>query len=170
MKKYFDRPPSTMGDWLVLAAGTALLFAAVARLPAALMALGGLLAGLVGVTNIIPVLGPFLGAVPGIVILLLESPWKAAEFAIIILVVQQVDGNFIAPRILGGATGLPGLGVLLAIVVGGAWFGIPGMALGVPTLAVVAALLKQAVGAGLAARGLDADALDRDFPPMDTQN
>lgn len=107
-----------------------------------------MLAVLVGVTNIVPVLGPFLGAVPGIVILLLESPWKAAEFAIIILVVQQVDGNFIAPRILGGATGLPGLGVLLAIVVGGAWFGIPGMALGVPTLAVVAALLKQAVGAG----------------------
>lgn len=84
-----------------------------------------MLAVLVGVTNIVPVLGPFLGAVPGIVILLLESPWKAAEFAIIILVVQQVDGNFIAPRILGGATGLPGLGVLLAIVVGGAWFGIP---------------------------------------------
>ena len=85
----------------------------------ALMAVFGLdyaplLAVLVGVTNIIPVLGPFLGAVPGIVILLLESPWKAAEFAIIILVVQQVDGNFIAPRILGGATGLPGLGVLLA--------------------------------------------------------
>ena len=87
--------------------------------------------------------------------LLLELPWKAAEFAIIIFVVQQVDGNFIAPRILGGATGLPGLGVLLAIVVGGAWFGIPGMVLGVPTLAVLAALLKQAVGAGLTARGLD---------------
>ena len=114
-----------------------------------------LLAVLVGVTNIVPVLGPFLGAVPGLIILLLEMPWKAAEFAIIIFVVQQVDGNFIAPRILGGATGLPGLGVLLAIVVGGAWFGIPGMVLGVPTLAVLAALLKQAVGAGLTARGLD---------------
>lgn len=113
-----------------------------------------LLAVLVGVTNIVPVLGPFLGAVPGLIILLLELPWKAAEFAIIIFVVQQVDGNFIAPRILGGATGLPGLGVLLAIVVGGAWFGIPGMVLGVPTLAVLAALLKQAVGAGLTARGL----------------
>ena len=106
-----------------------------------------LLAVLVGVTNIVPV--------PGLIILLLELPWKAAEFAIIIFVVQQVDGNFIAPRILGGATGLPGLGVLLAIVVGGAWFGIPGMVLGVPTLAVLAALLKQAVGAGLTARGLD---------------
>ena len=114
-----------------------------------------LLSVLVGVTNIVPVLGPFLGAVPGLIILLLELPWKAAEFAIIIFVVQQVDGNFIAPRILGGATGLPGLGVLLAIVVGGAWFGIPGMVLGVPTLAVLAALLKQAVGAGLTARGLD---------------
>ena len=93
-----------------------------------------LLAVLVGMTNIVPVLGPFLGAVPGIVILLLEAPWKAAEFAIIIFVVQQVDGNFIAPRILGGATGLPGLGVLLAIVVGGAWFGIPGMVLGLAFL------------------------------------
>lgn len=130
-----------------------------------------LLAVLVGVTNIIPVLGPFLGAVPGLVILLLESPWKAAEFAIIIFVVQQVDGNFIAPRILGGATGLPGLGVLLAIVVGGAWFGIPGMVLGVPTLAVLAALVRQAVGAGLTARGLDEDsALRQDFPPQDKQN
>ena len=116
-----------------------------------------LLAVLVGVTNIVPVLGPFLGAVPGLIILLLEMPWKAAEFAIIIFVVQQVDGNFIAPRILGGAIGLPGLGVLLAIVVGGAWFGIPGMVLGVPTLAVAAALLKQAVCAGLTARGIDED-------------
>jgi len=127
-----------------------------------------LLAVLVGVTNIVPVLGPFLGAVPGIVILLLEAPWKAAEFAIIIFVVQQVDGNFIAPRILGGATGLPGLGVLLAIVVGGAWFGIPGMVLGVPTLAVLAALARQAVGAGLTARGLAADGapVHEDPPPQ----
>ena len=64
------------------------------------------------------------------------------------------DGNFIAPRILGGATGLSGLGVLLAIVVGGELFGIPGMVAGVPTLAVLAALARQAVGAGLTARGL----------------
>ena len=142
----------------------------------ALMAVFGLpyaplLAVLVGVTNIIPVLGPFLGAVPGFVILLLESPWRAAEFAIIIFVLQQVDGNFIAPRILGGATGLPGLGVLLAIVVGGAWFGLPGMVLGVPTLAVLAALLKQAVGAGLTARGLDEDGRPaQNFPPQNKEN
>ena len=101
-----------------------------------------------------PVLGPFLGAVPGVLLLLLESPLQAAEFLIIILAVQQIDGNFIAPRILGGATGLSGLGVLLAIVVGGELFGIPGMVAGVPTLAVLAALARQAVGAGLTARGL----------------
>ena len=116
-----------------------------------------LIAVLVGVTNIIPVLGPFIGAVPGAVILLLESPLQAVEFVLIILVVQQVDGNFIAPRIIGSATGLPGLGVLLAIIVGGNLFGIPGMVIGVPTLAVIVTLLREAVGAGLAARGIDED-------------
>lgn len=113
-----------------------------------------LIAVMVGATNIVPVLGPFLGAVPGVLLLLLESPLQAAEFLIVILAVQQIDGNFIAPRILGGATGLSGLGVLLAIVVGGELFGIPGMVAGVPTLAVLAALARQAVGAGLTARGL----------------
>ena len=113
-----------------------------------------LIAVMVGATNIVPVLGPFLGAVPGVLLLLLESPLQAAEFLIIILAVQQIDGNFIAPRILGGATGLSGLGVLLAIVVGGELFGIPGMVAGVPTLAVLVALARQAVGAGLTAHGL----------------
>ena len=116
-----------------------------------------LIAVLVGVTNIIPLLGPFIGAVPGAVILLLESPLQALEFVLIILVVQQIDGNFIAPHIIGGATGLPGLGVLLAIIVGGDLFGLPGMVIGVPTLAVAVTLLKQAVGAGLQARGIDAE-------------
>ena len=125
-----------------------------------------LIAVLVGVTNIIPVLGPFIGAVPGAIILLLESPLQAVEFVLIILVVQQIDGNFIAPHIIGGATGLPGLGVLLAIIVGGSLFGIPGMVIGVPTLAVIVTLLKQAVGAGLTARGIDDDG----NPLPDTKN
>ena len=128
-----------------------------------------LIAVLVGVTNIIPLLGPFIGAVPGALILLLESPLQALEFVIIILVVQQVDGNFIAPRILGGATGMPGLGVLLAIIVGGNLFGVPGMVVGVPTLAVLVTLLKQAVGAGLAARGIDEDGRPLQ-PPPDPKN
>ncbi len=116
-----------------------------------------LIAVVVAMTNIVPVLGPFLGAVPGALLLLLESPLQAAEFLIIIVAVQQIDGNFIAPRILGGATGLSGLGVLLAIVVGGELFGIPGMVAGVPTLAVLVALARQAVSAGLTARGLPED-------------
>ena len=124
-----------------------------------------LIAVLVGVTNIIPLLGPFIGAVPGAVILLLESPLQALEFVLIILVVQQIDGNFIAPHIIGGATGLPGLGVLLAIIVGGDLFGLPGMVIGVPTLAVAVTLLKQAVGAGLQARGIDAEG--NPLPPVE---
>lgn len=127
-----------------------------------------LIAVLVGVTNIIPVLGPFIGAVPGAIILLLESPLQAVEFVLIILVVQQIDGNFIAPHIIGGATGLPGLGVLLAIIVGGSLFGIPGMVIGVPTLAVIVTLLKQAVGAGLTARGIDEEG--RPLQGTDTKN
>lgn len=111
---------------------------------------------LVAVTNIIPIAGPYIGAVPSALLLLLSGePLQALIFCILILVIQQVDGNFIAPRILGGATGISGLWVLVAIIVGGGLFGIAGMVIGVPSLAVLAALLKQAVGAGLEARGLD---------------
>lgn len=106
-----------------------------------------LIAAVVAVTNIVPVLGPYLGAVPGALLLLLEgSAVQAVEFLIIVLVVQQVDGNFVAPHILGDATGLSGLGVLFAIVVGGGLFGIPGMVLGVPALGVAAALVRSALG------------------------
>ena len=115
-----------------------------------------MIAVLVAVTNIIPIAGPYIGAIPSALLLLLSGePLQALIFCILILVVQQVDGNFIAPRILGGATSISGLWVLVAIIVGGGLFGIVGMVVGVPVMAVLAALLKQAVGAGLTARGLD---------------
>lgn len=115
-----------------------------------------MIAVLVAVTNIIPIAGPYIGAIPSALLLLLSGePLQALIFCILILVIQQVDGNFIAPRILGGATGISGLWVLVAIIVGGGLFGIGGMVIGVPVMAVLAALLKQAVGAGLTARGLD---------------
>lgn len=136
----------------LLVGGETFLLMTLFRLPYAPM-----ISVLVGITNIIPVLGPFIGAIPGAVILLLESPLAAVEFVIIVLVVQQIDGNFVVPRILSGATGLPGLGVLFAITVGGELFGIPGMVLGVPVLAVIVALARQAVYAGLRARGIDED-------------
>ena len=116
-----------------------------------------LLSVLVGVTNIVPVLGPFLGAVPGLIILLLELPWKAAEFAIIIFVVQQVDGNFIGPKILGSSIGISALWILFSIVVGGDLFGLVGMVVGVPTFATFYGLLRQFTAWCLERRGIDAE-------------
>ena len=102
-----------------------------------------LISVLVGVTNMIPVFGPFLGAVPSILILLLVDPFKALEFAIFILILQQVDGNIIGPRILGGAVGLPTLYVMFAIIIGGALFGIFGMFIGVPVFSVFFVLVRD---------------------------
>ena len=116
-----------------------------------------LLAVLVGVTNIVPVLGPFLGAVPGLIILLLELPWKAAEFAIIIFVVQQVDGNFIGPKILGSSIGISALWILFSIVVGGDLFGLVGMVVGVPLFATFYGLAREFVHYMLDKRGLDSE-------------
>ena len=102
-----------------------------------------LISVLVGVTNMIPVFGPFLGAVPSILILLLVDPFRALEFAIFILILQQVDGNIIGPRILGGAVGLPTLYVMFAIIIGGALFGIFGMFIGVPVFSVIFVLVRD---------------------------
>ena len=102
-----------------------------------------LISVLVGVTNMIPVFGPFLGAVPSILILLLVDPFRALEFAIFILILQQIDGNIIGPRILGGAVGLPTLYVMFAIIIGGALFGIFGMFIGVPVFSVIFVLVRD---------------------------
>ena len=74
----------------------------------------------IGITNIIPVFGPFIGAVPSIFILLLVNPIQALIFCILILIIQQFDGNFIGPKILGQSIGISALWVLFSIVVGGA--------------------------------------------------
>ena len=102
-----------------------------------------LISVVVGVTNMIPVFGPFLGAVPSILILLFVDPFKALEFSIFILILQQVDGNIIGPRILGGAVGLPTLYVMFAIIIGGALFGIVGMFIGVPVFSVIFVLVSE---------------------------
>lgn len=90
---------------------------------------------IVGVTNIIPFFGPFLGAIPSTFLILLVSPIKALYFLIFVLALQQLDGNVIGPKILGGTTGLSSLWVIIAILVGGSFFGIPGMFFGVPVCA-----------------------------------
>ena len=94
-----------------------------------------LISTIVGVTNIIPFFGPFLGAVPSLFLILLVDPLKALYFLIFVIALQQVDGNIIGPKILGDTTGLSSLWVIVAILVGGAFFGIPGMFFGVPVFA-----------------------------------
>jgi predicted PurR-regulated permease PerM len=97
---------------------------------------------IVGVTNIIPFFGPFLGAIPCGFLILLVSPVKCLYFIIFILILQQIDGNVIGPKILGGSTELPSFWVIVAILIGGGFFGVAGMFLGVP----VFALLYAAIG------------------------
>jgi predicted PurR-regulated permease PerM len=90
-----------------------------------------LISVVVGVTNIIPFFGPFIGAVPGALLALMDDPIMFVVFIIWIIVLQQFDGNILGPLILGDATGISGIWVLLAILVGGDLFGVAGMILGI---------------------------------------
>ena len=102
-----------------------------------------LIAVIIGVTDIIPFFGPFLGAIPSALIIFIADPWKAVVFVLLILVVQQIDGNLIAPVILGDKTGLSSLGVIVAVTVMGGVFGITGMLIGVPLFALIISLLDD---------------------------
>ena len=97
---------------------------------------------IVGVTNMIPYFGPFIGAVPGILLLLFVSFKYALIFPVLIIVLQQFDGLYLGPKILGESTGLRPLWIIFAITVGGSIAGVLGMFLGVPTLAVIAYILN----------------------------
>ena len=92
---------------------------------------------IVGVTNIIPFFGPFIGAVPSAIIILMVSPMKCLIFVILIIVLQQVDGNIIGPKILGSSIGINGFWVMFSIILGAGLFGFWGMLLGVPVFVVI---------------------------------
>lgn len=109
------------------------------------MPYASLISFVIGLTNMIPFFGPFLGAIPCIFILLIINPAKSLEFAIFVLALQQVDGNILGPYILGDSMGLPALWVMFAIICGGAMFGIIGMFLGVPLFSVIYVLVKGRV-------------------------
>lgn len=98
-----------------------------------------------GVMSIIPVFGPIIGAVPGALILILIEPIQALWFVLYIIVLQQFDGNVLGPRILGDSMGLPSLWIMFAIIVGGGYFGLIGMFLGVPIFAVIYIISKQLI-------------------------
>lgn len=110
---------------------------------------------IVGITNIIPVFGPFIGAIPGVIILLFLDPVQALIFLVLILIIQQLDGNIIGPKILGNSIGISALWVLFAIVVGGELFGLVGMVIGVPVFATLYGLMRELVEYFLLHRGID---------------
>ena len=109
---------------------------------------------IVGVTNVIPYFGPFIGAIPSALLLLMLNPYKCLVFVIFIFLLQQLDGNVIGPKILGNTTGISSLGVLISILIGGGLFGLTGMLLCVPTYSVLYSLIKSASEKKLDKRGL----------------
>ena len=119
-----------------------------------------LVAVIVGVTNVIPFFGPFIGAVPSFILIALAEPVKGLYFLIFVLALQQVDGNIIGPKILGDSTGLSSFWVVFAILVGGGLFGFMGMLLGVPTFAVIYYLIREAVAYILRRRSLPEETRD----------
>ena len=115
---------------------------------------------IVGVTNVIPVFGPYIGAIPSTVLILLVDPMKGLYFVIFIFLLQQLDGNVIGPMILGDSTGLSAFWVMFAILIGGGLFGLGGMIVGVPTFAVIYYIIKMMIQQKLEQKNL----------PIETEN
>ena len=104
---------------------------------------------IIGVTNVIPFFGPFIGAIPATLLILIQNPIKALWFVLFVLVLQQLDGNIIGPKILGNTTGLSSFWVLFAILLFGGLWGFVGMIVGVPLFAVIYDVIKKLVIYGL---------------------
>ena len=109
---------------------------------------------MVCVTNIIPFFGPFIGAIPSAALILLEDPLKCLIFVIFIIILQQVDGNIIEPKILSSSTGMSGFWIMFSILFFGGFFGFWGMLLGVPVFALIYAAFRRINAEKLAARNL----------------
>ena len=112
----------------------------------------------VGVTNVIPFFGPFLGAIPSAFLILLVNPLKCLYFVLFIILLQQLDGNVIGPKILGDSTGISSFWVIAAILVGGGFFGVVGMFFDVPVFACLRLLIKWLVDRRLTHRGMSTEA------------
>ncbi|MBQ5320648.1 MAG: AI-2E family transporter [Oscillospiraceae bacterium] len=119
-----------------------------------------LIAVIIGVTNILPFFGPFIGGIPSFIIILLINPWQAISFGIFIIILQQIDGNIIAPRILSKSVGMSAIWVVFAIIVGGGLFGFIGMVLGVPMFSVIYTLFKEFISKRLEKKNLSSNTND----------
>lgn len=115
---------------------------------------------IVGITNIIPFFGPFIGAVPSFIIILFVSPVKALWFLLIIFIIQQLDGNLIGPKILGDSIGISAFWILFSILVASKFLGVVGMIIGVPLFAVLYSIIKEIVEGRLKKKGLKIDTKD----------
>lgn len=115
---------------------------------------------IVGVTNVIPFFGPFIGAVPSALIILLVDPFKCLIFIIFIIILQQLDGNVIGPNILGNSVGINGFWVMFSIIIGAGFFGFWGMLLGVPVFVVIYAAINSSVTRKLKRSDLPWEAAD----------
>ncbi len=116
-----------------------------------------LIAAIMAVTNIIPVFGPFIGAIPSAFIVLITNPSKLLLFILLMIIIQQVDGNILCPKIQGDNTGVSSLSVLIAITIAGSLWGLGGMVIGVPIFAVIIELGKRAIENRLKAKGEPTD-------------
>lgn len=123
-----------------------------------------LISVIVGVTNVIPYFGPFIGAIPSILILLIVEPKTAVLFAIFVLALQQLDGNIIGPKILGDSTGLSSFWVIFSITVFGSLLGPIGMFIGVPLFAVIYSLVRQLSGWMLRRKGMPVETKEYTSP------
>ncbi len=121
-----------------------------------------LVSAIVGVTNVIPFFGPFLGGIPATLLILIESPIDALWFALFVLFLQQLDGNVIGPKILGDHTGVSSFWVLFSILLFGGLWGIVGMVIAVPLFAVIYDIVRKLVRRGLRRNGC----LDDDTAPQ----
>lgn len=119
-----------------------------------------LISVIIGVTNIIPFFGPFIGAIPSAILIMVESPLQALYFVIFIIILQQIDGNILGPKILGNSTGLSSFWVMFAILIFGGLFGFVGMAIGVPLFAVIYSIVSECINHLLHNRGLSEDTND----------
>lgn len=104
-----------------------------------------LISVIIGVTNVIPFFGPFIGAIPSFIIIFAVSPVKSLIFVVFIIILQQIDGNIIGPKILGSATGVSSFWVLFSILIFGGLFGVPGMIIGIPTFAIMHDIIKKVI-------------------------
>lgn len=113
------------------------------------------IACVIGITALIPILGAYIGGSIGIIMLFVESPWQAGIFLVILVVMQQIEGNFIYPKLVGSSVGLPGIWVFATVILGGNLFGVLGMLLGVPLGAAFYKLVQEDVSRRLYHKGED---------------